>query len=111
MSGETKPKRDERGYWLPGVAGGPGRKAGIPNRQTKLVREAIEETFTLMGGVPALLKWAQQNESAFYTLLLPKLLPLQMKLEANIKNDFADILARARQRTAGNIIDAESVDD
>lgn len=47
---------------------GKGRKKGVPNKATASVKAALLEAFEKRGGVPALLKWAKENETEFYKL-------------------------------------------
>ena len=59
---------------IPFAAGNPGRPPG-PNRVTLSVRSALEAAFHGLGGVPALIAWAEQEPAEFYRLwskLLPK---------------------------------------
>ena len=60
---------------------GAGRKKGSANKTTVKVREAMELAFEGIGGVPALVEWAQDNQTEFYKLFA-KLLPVQV--EANV---------------------------
>ena len=60
-----------------------GRKAGTPNVATRSVKEAIAEAFEQRGGVPALTKWAQQNETEFYKLW-GRLIPVDVKHEGGM---------------------------
>jgi hypothetical protein len=58
-----------------------GRQKGTPNKLTSLAREAIETAAAKLGGANRLVKWAKEsasNERAFWTLIYPKLLPLQV---------------------------------
>lgn len=52
----------------PGRAKTGGRVAGTPNKTTASVKAALHEAFERKGGVPALLEWAQNNETEFYKL-------------------------------------------
>jgi hypothetical protein len=54
---------------------GSGRKAGVPNKVTSAVKEAIEQAFSELGGVTYLKRVAEEDMKAFCTLLgrvLPK---------------------------------------
>lgn len=60
---------------------GLGRPKGSPNKTTTIAKEAIAEAFERMGGVDALVAWADQNDDhrkVFYGTIYPKLLPLQV---------------------------------
>ena len=58
-----------------------GRQKGTPNKTTAKVKEAMELAFEGIGGVPALVEWAQDNQTEFFKLFA-KLLPVQV--EANV---------------------------
>jgi hypothetical protein len=88
----VKPKRSFRGdktnsgFLSAGFRGamGIGRKKGSKNKQTTLVRHAIETAFDKLGGADGLAAWAAEsdvNKRIFYSMILPKLLPLQIKRE------------------------------
>lgn len=55
-----------------------GRKPGSPNRVTVAVKEALQQTFSELGGVESLKAWAQENPTAFYNLW-GKLIPTEVK--------------------------------
>ena len=60
---------------------GKGRKRGVPNKTTMMAKAVIANAFDRMGGVDALVTWATKNDDnrgAFYKLIYPKLLPLQV---------------------------------
>lgn len=62
-------------------AAGKGRKAGAVNKTTKLAKEAIALAADKLGGVDRLVSWAQEdplNERSFWSVIYPKLLPLQV---------------------------------
>ena len=78
-----------------------GRKAGVPNKLTKTVREAFEAAFHEMqrGGSPVTLeKWAKKNPTEFYKLAA-KLIP--QEINANVNVDLAKRIAEARERAGG----------
>jgi hypothetical protein len=56
---------------------GKGRPPGIPNKTTASVKAALCEAFDKRGGVPALLKWANEEPTEFYKLWA-KLLPQEV---------------------------------
>ena len=61
-------------YWTP-------TRKGAINTSHALARNAIAEVYKLKGGVQGLWNWAcknDANESAFYTILLPKLIPAEI---------------------------------
>jgi len=47
---------------------GKGRPKGVPNKTTTSAREAYLAAFMGIGGVPALVKWAEANRGDFYRL-------------------------------------------
>jgi hypothetical protein len=62
---------------------GKGRKKGVPNKTTKLAKEAIAEAFDQLGGTTALVTWAQANDDnlkVFYASIWPKLVPVQTEI-------------------------------
>ena len=63
-----------------------GRPKGSPNKTTAKVKEAMELAFEGIGGVPALIEWAEDNQTEFYKLFV-KLLPVQV--DANVAGSIA----------------------
>lgn len=61
----------------PGTPKTGGRKKGVPNKITATVKEAIEKAFAGVGGHKYLMRQAEQNPTAFMTLL-GKVLPTQI---------------------------------
>ena len=76
---------------------GSGRKKGTLNKTDQAVKDIITETFDRLGGIPALLQWAQENPEAFYTRVWGKLIPTNLQAEINV-NDFTPLLEKARAR-------------
>src|SRR3954453_20454867 len=70
----VRKKTKKKMFLLPGA----GRKPGTPNKFTTEARAVFTEVFERLGGVDAMLRWAQespQNLYAFYVKIYPKLLP------------------------------------
>lgn len=65
---------------------GRGRPKGVPNKQTREVKAAIEMCFEQMGGVKALKAWAETNPDLFYGSVWPKLLPIQHRIGGDPDN-------------------------
>ena len=61
-----------------------GRQKGTPNKTTAKVKEAMELAFEGIGGVPALIEWAEDNQTEFYKLFV-KLLPVQVEASVDGK--------------------------
>jgi hypothetical protein len=97
-------KRDAKGHFVPGTARQGGRLKGTPNKSTLEIKQAIEQVFNDMGGAEALLKWAIENQTIFYTAIWAKLLPASLKVEATV-TDFSQILEKARGRVANDAKD------
>jgi hypothetical protein len=55
---------------------GKGRVKGVPNKTTKLIKEAFAEAFDKLGGADALVTWGRENQTEFYKLA-SKLIPIQ----------------------------------
>jgi hypothetical protein len=74
---------------------GPGRPKGVPNKNTRVVKEMVLEALDKAGGVAYLLSQATENPTAFLTLI-GKTIPLSGDL--NINHDWTELLAEARNR-------------
>lgn len=66
---------------------GKGRVKGVPNKSTKAVKEALQEAFENLGGVPALAAWAAENPTEFYKLWT-KLIPTEVKAELTMPQGY-----------------------
>ena len=102
-------KRDAKGHFVPGTGRQGGRLKGTPNKSTLEIKQAIEQVFNDMGGAEALLRWAQENQTIFYTAIWAKLLPASLKVEATV-TDFSQILEKARGRVANDARDNPSAE-
>lgn len=67
-----------------------GRTKGTPNKLTASIKESIEAAFTEVGGVKYLVAQANNNPNAFL-VLLGKVLPKDVTIEANITTHEATI--------------------
>lgn len=76
-----------------------GRKAGVKNKATKAVKEAICEAFEKLGGVPALVKFAKKYPTVFYSQIWAKLLPTDVKVTGNVSTSLVvtEILVTTRE--------------
>lgn len=74
---DTQPNRGRAGL---------GRPKGSTNKSTKAVKEALQEAFEGLGGVPSLITWAQSEPTEFYKLWT-KLLPSEVKAEVTQVGD------------------------
>jgi hypothetical protein len=64
--------------------GNPGKPKGAIHKTTRLAKEAIALAAEGLGGTDRLIEWAKEdprNESAFWTSIYTKLLPLQVQAE------------------------------
>jgi hypothetical protein len=66
--------------------GNPGKPKGALSKTTRAAKEAIAFAAEGLGGAERLIAWAQEdpkNESAFWTSIYPKLLPLTVGGDEN----------------------------
>ncbi len=61
---------------------GKGRPKGSVNKTTASVKAALTEAFERRGGVPSLLRWADENPTAFYALW-GRMLPTEVDVTSN----------------------------
>jgi hypothetical protein len=75
-------KQSAGGRFQEGAGGNrKGRPKGSPNKLTQIARDVIAQAAEELGGVKGLVLWARahpKNESAFWTSIYPRLLPLQV---------------------------------
>lgn len=67
---------------------GPGRPKGVPNKTTQAAKDAIADAADKLGGTDRLVAWAKENpknESAFWTTIYPKLIPLDVNANLTAK--------------------------
>jgi hypothetical protein len=85
-----------------------GRKKGSQNVHTRMVKWVIGEVARQIGGVDRLTAWvkeSEQNEFAFWTMLYPRLLPLQIagmgargEIEVDVKYSREELIKRLIER-------------
>ena len=76
-----------------------GRKKGTPNKVSASIKECILEVHKQLGGVDAMLDWAKDNPEAYYTKLLPRIIPTThagSKDEPPIQHELSVILGNMR---------------
>src|SRR2546425_8751564 len=90
--------------------GGPGRPKGVPNKVTGEAKRMIALAFEGVGGLEQLIEWAKDHQTAFYTQVYAKLIPLQVQgeINANIKDGDGKLLAASLEHAFHRIIDAQS---
>ena len=74
---------------------GLGRMPGAVNRTTATVKTAIEYAAVKMGGWERLAEWAKEtpdNERVFWSIIYPKLLPLQVTGEGGRPIEITSII-------------------
>ncbi len=62
-----------------------GRKKGSKNKIQKDLKEDILKVFRRMGGVRAMLTWAKDNQTEFYTRVVPRMIPQTASITATVE--------------------------
>lgn len=79
MAAESRQSADAKSKRLSNLTG--GSRKGIPNKSTKLAKDAIAIAADKLGGAERLFKWAQEdpdNERVFWQSIYTKLIPVQV---------------------------------
>ena len=89
----------------------PGRLHGYPNKTTVSVKAALEAAFLGLGGVPALIAWAEKEPAEFYRLW-GKLLPRNVTIEGGAQLGIVILppLGSATASASASICPAEAVE-
>lgn len=69
-----------------------GRKPGVPNKLTRDIRAMIQEAVDGLGGAERMIAWAKSSpvaEQAFWTQVMPKILPKEVNLGGQVGNPLA----------------------
>ena len=74
-----------------------GRQPGTRNVHSKTVKHNVMQVFEGLGGWEAMLHWAKENQTAFYTVVYPKLLPTELA-ESGAGGSLTVIVQRADSR-------------
>lgn len=89
-----------------------GRKAGVPNKLTRSVKQAFEFAFNELGGAEQLTAWARENLTEFYKLYA-KLIPIHNELSgadggpikfAHMSDEELDAYIRATAAKIGLVV-------
>lgn len=78
---------------------GMGRPKGSLNKTTQSAKDAIAFAADELGGGQRLVEWAKEdeaNEKAFWTTIYPKLLPLQVNADMDMKVSGGVVLIPAK---------------
>ena len=89
----------------------PGRPPGAQNRTTREAKAIIEGCVDRMGGIDRLYKWAMknnENETAFWTRVFVKLLPLQ--IQGKFGYEEGDVTVEAARRRLEQILGNHTID-
>ena len=89
----------------------PGRLHGSVNKTTVSVKAALEAAFQGLGGVPALIAWAEKEPAEFYRLW-GKLLPKNISIEGGAQLGIVILppLGSATATASASISPAEAVE-
>ena len=89
----------------------PGRPPGYPNKVTISVKAALEAAFDGLGGVPALIAWAEREPGEFYRLW-GKLLPRNITIDGQHQLGIVILppLGSATATASASISPAEAVE-
>lgn len=81
--------KDEHGNYI----GGPGRPKGVPNKISGEAKKMIALAYEGIGGLKRFIDWADKNPTAFYTIVYPKIIALQVQgrvdLDVNLDGEKA----------------------
>lgn len=80
---------------MPFKKGNSGRPKGAVNKTTTAAKEAFSLAFEGIGGVPALIEWAEENRSDFFKLYA-RLIPVELSGEVKARITVVDDVPAAK---------------
>jgi len=67
-----------------------GRPVGIVDRRIDGSYQILQAAFNGLGGLEALVKWGKRHKDIFYTELWAKILPRDVKISGEIRQEFVE---------------------
>jgi hypothetical protein len=91
-----------------------GRKKGTPNKVTTQAKEAIAIAAEQLGGTDRMVAWAKEdpaNEKVFWSVIYPKLVPLQVGGDPDNPIQITDARAKLAHLLSRQSADTEAEGD
>lgn len=85
-----------------------GRKTPTRNTKNKYIgakiRQSIEQVFNGLDGWEGMMRWAKENQTVFYSQVVPKLLPAELA-ESGLAGHITVIVQRNPNQSSPTVID------